>query len=362
MPGGIPVRCRPDGYLRRVLLDAAVPADLASTCGEKPGLICEWVFDVTGGNEALGKTADWFIHKPLSVLLIIFLAWIVGRIARRYTKRLVKRLVAPNRDVATRRLRKIGIDDPSRLIGDEPQPRREARADSIAAVVGSTLSVLIWAVASYLVIAELGVDLGPLVAGAGLAGLAVGFGAQTLVKDTIAGFFILIEDQYGFGDFVDLGEATGEVEEISLRTTVLRSLDGTVWHVPNGEVRRVGNKSQLWSVALIDIDVAYDCDLEVAQQVMLDAAVTLCEQERWRGDVVDDPIVLGVESLGADGITIRLIVRTVPAAHWALQRALRQHLKTALDQAGIEIPFPQRSLWIRQADGVAAPSLETTEP
>jgi small-conductance mechanosensitive channel len=309
----------------------------------------------------LSKLADWFIDRPLNVLLIIVVAWVVSRIARRYTQRLVRRMVAPDRGATARRLRKVGIDDPAKLIGEDPQPRRENRAASISAVVSSTMAILIWVVASYLIIAVLGVDLAPLVAGAGLAGLAVGFGAQNLVKDTIAGFFMLIEDQYGIGDIVDLGEAVGEVEEFSLRTTVLRSLDGIVWHVPNGEVRRVGNQSQLWSVALIDIDVSYDSDLDAAQQVILDAAVELCESEEWCGDVIEEPIVLGVESLGADGITLRMVVKTIPAAQWALQRALRKQLKTALDAAGIEIPFPQRTLWLRHDDAVLTTPTETPD-
>ena len=335
-----------------MLADVLRPADLEETCGEEPGFVCEWVFDRTDGNEAVSTVADWFIDRPLNVLLIIAIAWIVSRIARRNTQRMVRRLVAPDRAAATRRLQRVGIGDPSRLIGEEAGPRRESRANSISAVVSSTLLVVIWAVATFLVMTELGLDLGPLVAGAGIAGIALGFGAQNLVKDTIAGFFMLIEDQYGIGDIVDLGEATGEVEEVSLRTTVLRSLDGTVWHVPNGEVRRVGNKSQLWSVALVDIDVAYDSDLDAVQQVILDSAVQLCASEEWRGDVIEEPVVLGVEALGADGITLRVAVKTIPAAQWALQRALRKDLKAALDAAGVEIPFPQRTLWLRQTGEV----------
>jgi small conductance mechanosensitive channel len=133
-----------------------------------------------------------------------------------------------------------------------------------------------------------------------------------------------------------------------LRTTVLRGLDGTVWHVPNGVVQRVGNKSQLWSVALIDVSVAYDCDLAAARQVIVDRTVEVCAREEWAESVLDEPNLLGVEALGADGITIRLTVKTVPGAQWALQRALREEIKMALDEAGIEIPFPQRTVWVRR--------------
>ena len=320
---------------------------LTGTCGSEPKFVCEQVFEATGGDEALTQIVDWLIGRPLSVLATVIVAWIATRIAQRYVRRLVKRIVAPDRDATVRRLAKIGIDNPASLIGTEPVPRRDARATSISDVVGSTITAVIWVVAFILVLGEFGFDLGPFIAGAGIAGVALGFGAQSLVKDCIAGLFMLVEDQYGIGDIVDLGEAIGEVEQVTLRTTVLRSLDGTVWHVPNGEVQRVGNKSQLWSIALVDIDVAYDSDIAAAKNLMLSTATEVCTSKQWSPDVLDEPIVLGVESLGADGITLRMIVKTSPGSQWALQRELREALKASYDNAGIEIPFPQRTVWVR---------------
>ena len=320
---------------------------LTGTCGSEPKFVCEQVFEATGGDEALTQIVDWLIGRPLSVLATVIGAWIATRIAQRYVRRLVKRIVAPDRDATVRRLAKIGIDNPASLIGTEPVPRRDARATSISDVVGSTITAVIWVVAFILVLGEFGFDLGPFIAGAGIAGVALGFGAQSLVKDCIAGLFMLVEDQYGIGDIVDLGEAIGEVEQVTLRTTVLRSLDGTVWHVPNGEVQRVGNKSQLWSIALVDIDVAYDSDIAAAKNLMLSTATEVCTSKQWSPDVLDEPIVLGVESLGADGITLRMIVKTSPGSQWALQRELREALKASYDNAGIEIPFPQRTVWVR---------------
>ena len=241
-------------------------------------------------------------------------------------------------------------DSAAGLVAEDSDPRRNARVHSISAVVGSTAAVIIWSIALILVLGELGVNLAPLIAGAGIAGVALGFGAQSLVEDCIAGLFMLVEDQYGIGDVVDLDEATGVVEKISLRTTVLRGIDGTVWHVPNGEVQRVGNKSQLWSVALVDVDVAYDCDLAAARQVIIDCATELVEGDEWTDVIIDPPQLLGVEALGADGITIRVTIKVEPGAQWALQRALREALKAALDGAGIEIPFPQRTVWVRRDD------------
>lgn len=320
---------------------------LQDGCGDDPSFICEQVYDLTGGNEDVTQVIDWVLHGPLLILVILAIAWIASRLARRQVERAVERFVSSDSSAATRGLRQIGIDLSEAIRLDEPDPRRQSRATSIANVVGSTLAVSIWVTATILIIGELGFDLGPFIAGAGIAGVALGFGAQGLVKDCIAGLFVLVEDQYGIGDYVDLGEASGEVEELTLRVTRLRSLNGTVWHVPNGEVRRVGNTSQLWSVALVDIDVAYDSDLEETRKLLLSTTQEVCRSEAWTEDVLEDPIVLGVEALGADGITMRMIVKTTPGSQWALQRRLREALKSSFDNAGIEIPFPQRTVWVR---------------
>ena len=327
------------------------PTSLEDACGTNPGWFCESVWDASNGNQLLAETADWLI----SVILILLAAWILSQIARRYLGRVVARIVAPDKAMAARQIQRLG-DRATSLVADPIgfttiDPRREARLQSISLVVGSTASVLIWSIAIITALGEVGLDLAPLIAGAGIAGVALGFGAQSLVKDCIAGLFMLLEDQYGVGDVVDLDEATGVVEKISLRTTVLRGVDGTVWHVPNGVVSRVGNKSQLWSVALVDVNVAYDCDLAAARAVILECASELAASDEWSALVLDPPQLLGVEALGADGITIRLTIKVEPGAQWGLQRALREALKAALDGAGIEIPFPQRTIWVRHNDG-----------
>ena len=326
-------------------------AELENACGENPSWICESAFDLTNGNRFLAETADWLV----SVLLILLVAFILSKLARRYLGRAVARVVAPDTTNAARQLQKLGGDRATDLVAKpigitEPDPRRQARLTSISLVVGSTASVIIWSIAVIIALGEIGVNLAPLIAGAGIAGVALGFGAQSLVKDCIAGLFMLLEDQYGVGDFVALDEATGVVEKISLRTTVLRGLDGTVWHVPNGEVSRVGNRSQLWSIALIDVDVAYDCDLTTAQRVILDCATDLVAGDEWAEAVIEPPQLLGVEALGADGISVRITVKVAPGTQWGLQRALREAIKSALDDAGIEIPFPQRTIWVRRDD------------
>ncbi|MET0578536.1 MAG: mechanosensitive ion channel domain-containing protein, partial [Ilumatobacteraceae bacterium] len=267
-----------------MLLAAPLPDDPALTeaCGTDPGAVCQAVWERTE-SEVWAKVSDWAIGRPLSILLILVIAWLASWIARRAVRRAVRRVVAADRDVAARALQRVGVTSAPVAIVD---PRRDARATSISVVVASTVTVAIWAIAAILILGELGINLAPLIAGAGIAGIALGFGAQSLVKDCIAGVFMLIEDQYGIGDSVDLGQAAGVVERITLRTTVLRGQDGTVWHVPNGEIRRVGNRSQLWSGAVLDVVVVYDADLDVTRRAIMDAATEVCESDGFAGDVL----------------------------------------------------------------------------
>lgn len=240
--------------------------------------------------------------------------------------------------------------------------RRRQRADTIGSVLRSTASVVILTIAFTTILSELGFDLGPVLASAGIVGVAVGFGAQNLVKDFLNGIFMLLEDQYGVGDAIDAGEASGIVEAVALRTTRLRSVDGTVWHIRNGEIIRIGNQSQGWSRALLDISVAYDTDVELAQRVIKQVADEVWHDEEMGAFVMEEPEVWGVELLGVDGIAIRLVVKTVPLEQWKVARELRLRLKRAFDAHGIEIPFPQRALWLRTSpDGPPAAVLPGAE-
>jgi small conductance mechanosensitive channel len=305
--------------------------------------------------------ADWFIDRPLRVVLILVGAFILTRLARRWVTRAVSGVMVPA-TTPVERLERLGIDVPRALETPVRDPRRDSRATSVSVMLTSTLVVVIWVIALMMVLSTVGLDLAPLLAGAGIAGIALGFGAQSLVKDCIAGLFMLLEDQYGIGDVIDLGEAIGVVEEISLRTTVLRSLDGTVWHVPNGVVQRVGNLSQLWSVAVLDVDVAYDSDVSVASELLRQAADEVCASDDYVDQIVEPPQVLGVEALAADGVTLRLTVKVKPGKQWALQRALRQRIKAVFDEAAIEIPFPQRTVWMRVAADAESEHESPPEP
>ena len=320
---------------------------MTEACGDPPGTICEWVFDRTDGNETLAELSDWFVNRPLQILLILIVAWLLSKLARRWIKRVVNRIVNPDRELAARQLRRIGVRPPPMFTAAVTDPRRETRALAIAGLMGSTAAAGIWSMAVMLAVGRVGLDLGPLIAGAGIAGIALGFGAQSLVKDWISGLFMTLEDQYGVGDIVDVGEASGVVERITLRATVLRGVDGTVWHVPNGQIVRVGNRSQLWSVALLDVTVAYEADLGRATTLLHDVATELCAREEYAGSVLEAPQVLGVEALGVDGVTLRLTVKVAPGTQWNLQRALREAIKAAFDANAVAIPFSQRGVFVR---------------
>ncbi len=327
-------------------------ADVTSACGDRPGLWCEAVYKQTS-SETAAKIADWVLDRPLRIVVIVVFAAIVARLVVRAIGRFVDSLVreAPasggEPDELTRFERSV---DRLRDLG-ERQARARQRAVTLGAVLKSVARAAIWFVAALLILGELDINLAPLIAGAGIAGVAIGFGAQSLVKDFLAGIFIIIEDQYGVGDIVDVGEAVGVIEEVTLRTTRLRDAAGVLWVVPNGEIRRVGNSSQLWSKSLLDIEVSYDTDVDVATTVIKGVLDALWHENDDVATIIEEPQVLGLESFGADAIVIRAVVKTEPSAQFAVARVIRARLKKAFDEAGIEIPFPQRTVWLRSEGG-----------
>jgi small conductance mechanosensitive channel len=215
-----------------------------------------------------------------------------------------------------------------------------------------------------MILAELGVNLGPLIAGAGIAGVAIGFGAQSLVKDFLAGIFMLVEDQFGVGDIIDAGDTTGTVEAITLRTTRLRDVNGTVWHIPNGSFTRVGNLSQQWARALLDVEVAYGTDLDRAEEVIRRVADELWREQSWAGKVLEAPEIWGVERVEPDVVALRLVVKTRPASQFPVVRELRRRLADAFVDAGIAIRSPQSEAWVRRDAGTSheAPDDGTEQP
>jgi small-conductance mechanosensitive channel len=269
--------------------------------------------------------------QPARALLILVVAWVANRLVRRAIGRMVASM-SEERGLAALR-------PPSALArtGEIPSLRRVQRAETVGALLKSVASFGIWSLAGLMALGTLGLDLGPLIAGAGIVGVAVGFGSQNLVRDFISGIFMLMEDQYGVGDVVDAGPATGTVEGVGLRTTRLRDVSGTLWHIPNGEIRRVGNRSQGWARALVDVEVAYSTDLEAATRTIERVAHELYVDEQWAPKLLEQPEVWGVEELGPAGIRVRLVAKTRPLEQWNVARELRARLKVAFDQAGIAV-------------------------
>ena len=328
---------------------SVAPAEtVASTCGPpgEAGAVCEGVLRLTG-NESLASVSDLFVARPLKVALVVFLAWLAARVVRRTIRRFTKGLGTVTADVVTVADRSAG----SLLrTGGHKTVRSVQRGETIGALLGSVASFVIWGIAALMILGELGVQLAPLLAGAGIVGVAVGFGAQNLVRDFLSGIFMFIEDQYGVGDVIDAGPATGTVEGVSLRTTRLRDIEGNVWHIPNGFIDRVSNKSQEWSRALLDIPVAYGTDTDRAAAVIKEVADATWRDETWSDEILAEPEVWGVEAFGADALVIRLVVKTKPSSQWKVGRELRARIKRGFDAEGIEIPFPQRTVWHRDEE------------
>ena len=298
--------------------------------------------------------ANWWLNTFAPAAIRIALLIVVALVVRSMLNRSVNRLV--NKAVA---YRAAGKFESSR---EEIEAARKAqRAQTLGALFKNIITVVVLGLMTLLVLGELGINLGPLIAAAGVVGLAIGFGAQTLVQDVVSGIFILLEDQYGVGDIVDVGDATGTVEEVQLRITKLRSLDGTLWFVRNGEILRVGNMSQDYSKVVLDVGIGYGSDIDKAKEILHRVAQEFAEHPDTQ-DVLETPEVLGVQALGADSVVLRVMLTTKPGEQWTASRALQERIKKAFDAEGIEIPFPQRTVWMKHLPGEApaaiAPSPE----
>lgn len=299
----------------------------------------------------LGRLAAAVVDPALEIAVVLVVAYVLSRVGNRLVDRALGRMQEPQEEVVLGRLRG------GRLREGRTPPvtkRRVQRANALAGLARSLLNLLIWGTALLMVLGTLGINLAPLIASAGILGIAIGFGAQDLVKDFLSGAFMLVEDQYGVGDVIDVGDAVGVVESIGLRSTEVRSVDGTLWHVPHGVIARVGNKSQEFSRVLLDIAVSYEADVDQASETILDAAREVASEEPWDALVLEEPEIWGVEHLGESGVSIRLVIKITPGEQWPMARALRQRIKEYLDEAQIRIPFPQRTVW-RGEEATSAP-------
>jgi len=281
-----------------------------------------YVYDLLrslGLTQLSAETGQFLLDRPLRILCILLGASIGVRLAARGARRVV----------ASVRRR-------------SPRQGSSARADQRAGTITDALvnmaRVVIWAMALLMVVDQFGVNLAPLVAGAGIAGVALGFGAQSLVKDFLSGLFILVEDQYGVGDVVSLVDTTGTVEEVNLRVTRLRGIDGTVYFVPNGEIRKVANSSMEWSLALLDVVVGFDADVAAVSRSLQQEAAAFAAEPEHEAQVLDEPQVWGVQSMTAEGVVVRLSVKTAARQQWLVARDLRTRLGDRLRREGVPGP------------------------
>lgn len=329
---------------------------VTDACGAEPGTVCSLVYEWTS-NATLAQILE-AVSIPLKVALILLVAVVVARIARRWVDRGVETWLGHREqafaDASAERatgeeeggLREAALRRARRLV--EQKERSEQRARTLGTVLRSTASLAVYGLAILISLGEFGINLGPMIAGAGIVGVAIGFGAQSLVRDFLTGIFMLLEDQYGVGDVVDVGSAVGVVEEVKLRTTQIRDINGSLWHIPNGEISRVANMSQEWARAVLDIEVAYDTDLGQAMTVIKEAADGVWRDNLPHATILEEPAIAGVQAFGENSIAIRLMAKVEPGEQWAVSREIRRRLKEAFDECGIEIPFPQRTVWMRQ--------------
>jgi moderate conductance mechanosensitive channel len=317
-------------------LDAALPAPAQPTCAGDAGSWCAAFYQWTN-SDFLARSADAIVSTTFSVSLIVLLCLASRFLIHRTINRIVE-------GAANSRV--------SRLIGRAPRlradsngpvtPRRAQRARTMGSVLRSMSSTVILVTGAIMVLAEFGVALAPILASAGIVGVAVGFGAQNLVRDFLSGMFMLLEDQYGVGDIIDAGEASGVVEAVGLRITTLRDHQGTVWYVRNGEILRVGNKSQGYAVAVIDLPLAHSADIPSASALAERATSDRVTEKDVADSVLEPPEMLGVERVGPEGVTLRLTVKVKPGEQFAVQRALNAAIADAFEDAGVPRPavFP----------------------
>jgi small-conductance mechanosensitive channel len=369
------------------------PATLAGSCGDNPGLACRLVWDLSHDGRAAQVTGQFVagpVHLLLRVLFVLLLALLIRFVAYRLINHLTERATrtllpqfrngaARRRDAAAAESGQVtaaeaaavaeannsvpaeereaaggrdgalnGADSPPEIAAAAAQAerslideRRKQRVRALGSVLRSAASVTIFSIAGLTILGDLGINLAPLLASAGVVGIAIGFGAQNLVRDYLSGVFMLVEDQYGVGDVITVGDATGTVETVTLRITRLRSVNGIVWHIRNGAIEKVGNESQGWARAVLDFPVPYTADLVTIRALLADAAESMWNEPVWRTVMIEKPEVWGAQQVDMTPpptVTMRVVVKTAPLRQWEVEREMRARVKAALDAAGIRPP------------------------
>lgn len=261
----------------------------------------------------------WVESHGLRLLLILLSTFVLAKMGRRSARETIERLI-------------------------EDRGGNKMRSDTLESVVGSTTLVTVWVVGSLMLLSELGVDIGPVLAGAGVAGVALGFGAQYVIRDFLAGLFVILEDQYRVGDIIMVGESVGEVEDLTLRKVVIRDSDGVVHHITHGEVSRVANMSQDFARANVTIGVAYDESLDQVQDVLNQIGEEMFEDEGWSAKLKDKPSFLRVEELADSVVKVIIRATTEPLSSLDVEAELRRRIKERFEEEGIEMPYPRMDI------------------
>ncbi|AEA26946.1 MULTISPECIES: mechanosensitive ion channel family protein [Pseudonocardia] len=303
-------------------------------CAADPGTWCARFYQWTH-SDFLAASADVIVSKTFSILLIV----LVALLSRWLLHRAIRRLI--DNAVDNRFSRAIARRSPRRQRNGSVEAvtaRRSQRAKTIGSVLRSITSAVVLLIASIMILAEFNVALGPILASAGIVGVAVGFGAQNLVRDFLSGMFMLLEDQYGVGDVVDVGDAVGTVETVGLRITTIRDVKGTLWYVRNGEIVRVGNMTQGYAVAVVDLPLAHTADTDEVTELVTRVSTERLAQDDVKDDVLQPVQVLGVDKVTAEGMVLRLTAKVSPGRQFVVQRALNAAITSALDDAKIPRP------------------------
>ncbi|SDY84840.1 small conductance mechanosensitive channel [Asanoa ishikariensis] len=328
-------------------LAEASPSPAPTASCAKNDAFCGWMYDVTGSAWA-AEGSYYFLVKPLRIVAILLLAVVARYLLHKLISRLVRTTSQSSVPAILKPLRQrtptAAVADPASVVPE----RRRQRAEAIGSVLRSLVTAFVFSIALLMVLEELSFNLAPLLASAGILGLAVGFGAQSLVKDLLGGLFMLLEDQYGVGDTVDLGEATGVVESVGLRITTVRDARGVLWYIRNGEIIRVGNKSQGWAMLMIDMPIGF-ADAEEATEVLRAAVANVYADPDLAEHFVDAPEVLGVETVTVEGTVIRTIAKTTADGQYLVGRELRRRLTEALASAGITAQLAANRVFPRPA-------------
>jgi small conductance mechanosensitive channel len=280
----------------------------------------------------------WLLNHGIPIVLIIIVAWAAKRILKIAVRKFENSL--EQKGVVT--------------------SEQEKRAKTLSGIISTSISVIIYTAALMMIITECGINIGPLLAGAGIAGLAIGFGAQSLVKDVISGFFLIMEDQIRVGDVANVAGIGGLVEAINLRTTRLRDLEGKVHIIPNGSIGVATNFTKDWSRALVEIGVAYKENVDNVINVLKEVGEELRNDPVFKEVILEPMTVLGLDSFGDSSINIRLYFKTLPIKQWEVAREFRKRVKKAFDEKGIEIPFPHRTIYMGEGENTGKLQVEAS--